>query len=139
MRSSKYKLVQTEMCFYLCSQFLRLQHFDRFQIIFFPRLPKIEKLFMLRNFFQGKKENSNSASLKPSHQSNKFLYMAFSRGSCKENKSKQRNVKNYKRQAFFVPQKRDFCFHVCFNPKLPAKQQQFHCFREQCSKCVGVN
>lgn len=75
-----------------------------------------EKLFSLRKFFPGWKRKSSSASLKPSHQSNKFLYMAFfSRGFCEENELKQRNVKKTTRDKHFLcHEKKRFLFSCLF-------------------------
>lgn len=55
---------------------------DRFQIHFKDFQPFVcnsdcQKSFISKFFFSGRKGNSNSASLKPSHQSNKCLYTAF--------------------------------------------------------------
>ena len=117
------------MCFDLCSQFLRLLHFDRFQSIFLPD-PLKKKLckiaFYLRTFWRAQKEII--ASIKWN-----FLHGLFFRGAFAENEhSGMLKKKTTRDKAFFCGTKKDFCFHVCFNPKLPAKQQQFHCFRAQC-------
>lgn len=68
-----------------------------------------------------------------SHQSNKcFAHSIFSRCFYTERMSGITAKKELQETSIFVQRKKRFCFHVCFNPKLAAKQQHFHCFLAQC-------
>lgn len=130
---------------FVISTLLRLLHFDRFQSIFKARkksswkIPKKKHFLLTLHQKVGFVEKGNHR--KGNHRINQIKVCTWQFFFRRENEHKQRGMlKNYKRQGIFVARKKkDFCFHVCFNPKLPAKQQQFHCFRAQCSKCVGVN
>lgn len=94
-----------------------------------------KRLFFI--LFQGENGNSNSASLKPSHQSNKCLYTAFfhHRNEHKQRRNVKKATRDKLKQLFFVVARKNFeifAVHVCFNLKLAAKQQHSHCFRAQC-------
>lgn len=85
------------------------------------------------NFFQGAKETQTVQVWNHRINQTNACTQHFFAGFTKRKKQRN-NKKNYKRQAFFVARnkKEIFCFHVCFNLKLAAKQQHFHCFLAQC-------
>lgn len=86
-------------------------------------------------FFQGEKETQTVQVW--SHRINQInaLYTAFVRGVFfRKNERNNSEIKKELQETsiFCGTKKKRFCFHVCFNPELAAKQQHFHCFLAQC-------
>lgn len=108
-----------------------------------PLLPNKNRLgYETKKPFQSKRKlkqckSETIASIK------QMLYTAqFFRGAAPtrefKNTTKSKRKLQETRIFFVAREKKDFCFHVCFNLKLAAKQQHFHCFARTAS-CAWVS